>query len=297
MSSILDALERASQDRSSSDLELMPKAGYADSSHERRLWQWLLPGLGVVSLCLIGIWLYKTQFLITKDDALIADESAQQSQADPKSVPGSVIEPPAVPVSQNRPDLESQLIGRGVPSQRSLLDEAVLSQPKQKKLKVRKESDGILVKSTPETPSAPSVVKAIPAAKLKPKPQPKGVSSVAKNVRSDPVVTAAKKVTPLKSELDTPTPLVPPEPEVKVVEKIPLIWEMSQSLREKLEQLKISIHVYHEDPKRRFVLINMRRYSEGDSLKVDGYRLKRIDREGIVVDHGDGLVRLLRERY
>ncbi|MES9852008.1 MAG: general secretion pathway protein GspB [Candidatus Thiodiazotropha sp. L084R] len=295
MSSILDALERASQDRSSSDLELMPKAGYADSSHERRLWQWLLPGLGIVSLCLVGIWLYKTQVSITKDDALIADESAQQSQADPKSVPEPVIEPSAVPASQNRPDLESQLIGRGVPSQRSLLDEAVLSQPKQEKLKVRKESVGIVVKSTPETPSAPSVVKAVPVAR--PKPPSKGVSSVAKNVRSDPVVTAAKKAMPLKSELDNPTPLVPPEPEAKVVEKIPLIWEMSQSLREKLEQLKISIHVYHEDPKRRFVLINMRRYSEGDSLKVGGYRLKRIDREGIVVDYGDGLVRLLRERY
>jgi general secretion pathway protein B len=80
-------------------------------------------------------------------------------------------------------------------------------------------------------------------------------------------------------------------------QQIPLIWEMDQVLREALEQLKTTIHVYSETPSQRFVIINMRRYSEGDSLGVMGYRLHAIDRDGIVVDYGNGLVRLLREKY
>jgi general secretion pathway protein B len=80
-------------------------------------------------------------------------------------------------------------------------------------------------------------------------------------------------------------------------QQIPLIWEMDQALREELELLKTSIHVYNEIPSQRFVIINMRRYSEGDTLAVNGYRLHAIDRDGIVVDYGNGLVRLLRENY
>lgn len=80
-------------------------------------------------------------------------------------------------------------------------------------------------------------------------------------------------------------------------ESIPLVWELPQVLRDELQQLKISIHVYHKEPERRFVLINMRRYGEGDKLRGTDYLLKHIEREGVVVDYGDGLVRLLRERH
>ncbi|MCU7812942.1 MAG: general secretion pathway protein GspB, partial [Candidatus Thiodiazotropha sp. (ex Notomyrtea botanica)] len=75
---------------------------------------------------------------------------------------------------------------------------------------------------------------------------------------------------------------------------IPLVWELPQGLREKILQLKSSIHVYSETPEQRFVIINMKRYKEGDSLQPNGFRLERIDRDGVVIDHGDGLVRLLR---
>ncbi|MES9942158.1 MAG: general secretion pathway protein GspB [Candidatus Thiodiazotropha sp. 6PLUC2] len=295
MSSILDALERASQDRSSSDLELMPKREYADSPRDGRVWQWLLFGLAIVCLCLIGVWLYSTQISTNKGDAQSVNESVQQPEVKRTSGAESVVEASVVPVKPDKPDLESQLIGTTLPSQRSLLDEAILSQPKQQKQKVKTAPAGVVAQNIPVTPAAPPVVRAVPLDK--PKPQPKVVSRVAKNSTPDPVVSANRMVTPMKRESYSSTPSTPPEPEVKVVENIPLIWEMPQSLRQKLEQLKISIHVYHKEPKRRFVLINMRRYAEGDSLKMDGFRLQRIDREGIVVDYGEGLVRLLRERY
>jgi len=71
-----------------------------------------------------------------------------------------------------------------------------------------------------------------------------------------------------------------------------VVWELPQYLREKILQLKSSVHVYNANPAQRFVIINMHRYGEGDSLPPDGFRLKRIERDGIVIDYGDGLVRL-----
>jgi hypothetical protein len=94
-----------------------------------------------------------------------------------------------------------------------------------------------------------------------------------------------------------PAQRVGDDPEQTARAKIPLIWELDQGLREKLEQLKTTIHVYNDDPSQRFVIINMHRYGEGDLLGTTGYRLHEINRDGIIVDYGDGLVRLMREKY
>jgi hypothetical protein len=40
------------------------------------------------------------------------------------------------------------------------------------------------------------------------------------------------------------------------------------------------------------VIINMQKYREGDRLEPYGMHLEHITREGIVINHGDGLVRM-----
>jgi general secretion pathway protein B len=75
-------------------------------------------------------------------------------------------------------------------------------------------------------------------------------------------------------------------------EQIPLLWELPARIQERLSDLKINILVYNEDAADRFVIINMHKYREGDRLEPSGMRLERITRKGIVVDYGDGLVRL-----
>jgi general secretion pathway protein B len=84
-----------------------------------------------------------------------------------------------------------------------------------------------------------------------------------------------------------PTPVAEKEPD----EQIPMLWESPSHLREKLADLKINIHVFNEEPSQRFVIINMRRYKEGDRLEKYDMALERITREGIVINHGNGLVR------
>lgn len=48
--------------------------------------------------------------------------------------------------------------------------------------------------------------------------------------------------------------------------------------------LSLDIHVYSERPARRFVVINGRRYQQGDRL-VEGPLLRRIDPDGVWLDH------------
>ncbi|RLW69980.1 MAG: hypothetical protein B6D71_08130, partial [gamma proteobacterium symbiont of Stewartia floridana] len=105
------------------------------------------------------------------------------------------------------------------------------------------------------------------------------------------------QVNPVPQPIESQQSAVVDDAEESVDETIPLVWELPQGVRDELQQLKISIHVYHKQPERRFVLINMRRYGEGDKLRGTDYLLKQIEREGVVVDYGDGLVRLLRERH
>ncbi|MEN8177001.1 MAG: general secretion pathway protein GspB [Pseudomonadota bacterium] len=74
--------------------------------------------------------------------------------------------------------------------------------------------------------------------------------------------------------------------------RIPPIWELSEKVQKKLKGLEINIHVYNEEPAERFVIIDMRRYREGDPLARPGLTLERITRDGVVINYGKGKVRL-----
>lgn len=60
-------------------------------------------------------------------------------------------------------------------------------------------------------------------------------------------------------------------------------WELPASVRSDLPELNVMAHIYSEDPESRFILMNGRRFVEGDSL-ADGVTLAEIRREGAVVD-------------
>lgn len=59
-------------------------------------------------------------------------------------------------------------------------------------------------------------------------------------------------------------------------------------VRARLPRLHVDIHAWSEDPQARFVLINMRRYQEGDRLQ-EGPLLRRILPDGVVLD-ADGML-------
>jgi general secretion pathway protein B len=88
---------------------------------------------------------------------------------------------------------------------------------------------------------------------------------------------AAAIETPAAIEEETPAVTAPPP-----LEMIPLITEMPVDLQQALHALRVDVHVYADAPANRFVMINLRKYREGDRVNDDLY-LERITREGMVL--------------
>lgn len=79
-------------------------------------------------------------------------------------------------------------------------------------------------------------------------------------------------------------------------EDLPFVGQLPPEIREPLQGLEISAHVYNPDPTRRFVFINQHSYHEGDTIGDNGPILKEILPDGIVIDYGKGQARLLVKR-
>jgi general secretion pathway protein B len=79
------------------------------------------------------------------------------------------------------------------------------------------------------------------------------------------------------------------EPETAEPEPIepgpPLIHELGWTFRSQLPQLALNVHMYSEDPAQRFVLINMRRYQEGDVMENSGILIQQVVAEGVILNH------------
>ncbi len=278
MSSILDALERASQERS--DL-LPPQATDAGNlpSRQARRGVWFMLGVALVLVMLIGYG------LLPKPNPVPDAEAPVQNAA---PVPGEAAFIPDVsqPVSaQAPPTLQSRLHATAQPSHQSLLDKARVTTAA---TSVRVEEPASATEPEIETRSGIIVEPA-----TAPHMEAPEASSLSRGDMPLPVAEPFPDAAPEPRARPKPEVIRQPNP-AHPAPAIPWVWELPQAEREALLELSVSIHVYHQDPKRRFVLINMHRYVEGDRLKEKGYRLVRIDPDGIVLDYGAGLVRIPR---
>lgn len=61
-------------------------------------------------------------------------------------------------------------------------------------------------------------------------------------------------------------------------------WELPDSIRAEVPEIKFSVLVFASDPADRFVLINGQRFGEGDSVQ-SGLMVKEIRREGVVFSY------------
>lgn len=84
-----------------------------------------------------------------------------------------------------------------------------------------------------------------------------------------------------------PAPVNTSTPSIEDLNAIPLN-ALPVSVRARLPRLHVDIHAWSEDPQARFVLINLRRYREGDRLQ-EGPMLRRILPDGVVLE-ADGLL-------
>ena len=60
--------------------------------------------------------------------------------------------------------------------------------------------------------------------------------------------------------------------------------QMPPSFRNELPRLVVDVHVYDENPLRRFVLVNGKKYRETDTLQ-DGPRVLEITPDGVIIEH------------
>jgi general secretion pathway protein B len=76
-------------------------------------------------------------------------------------------------------------------------------------------------------------------------------------------------------------------------EAIPLLEDLPPEFRNSLPPLSINAHVYAEDPTARMVIINMRRYRQGDNT-AEGLTIERITDDGVTVAYAEQTFRLRR---
>ncbi len=94
-----------------------------------------------------------------------------------------------------------------------------------------------------------------------------------------PVEATASPAAPL------PPDAVAAELEPETATGLPWYHELSFSVRTKLPKLTIQVHTYDPNPARRFVLVNLRKYREGERMQ-EGALLERITEQGMVLEHG-----------
>ena len=101
--------------------------------------------------------------------------------------------------------------------------------------------------------------------------------------QAQPVVTR-----PLPASLPAAAsvPVTAPEPEpAPTLEPLQHLATLPASLREGLPPLRLSMHVYDPDPAARFVLIDGKRYRQGDAI-APGILVDAIRPDGVAIAHG-----------
>ena len=87
---------------------------------------------------------------------------------------------------------------------------------------------------------------------------------------------------------EVPDPMVeagepPPLEEAPIASDVPLLRDMPADYRGAFPALRVDVHVYDDDPARRWVMVNGHKAAEGSTL-TEGPTVSRISPEGIVFD-------------
>lgn len=148
----------------------------------------------------------------------------------------------------------------------------------------------------------PLIYEAKQAQKNKPQQKKKVASVEAKSNVASNKGAVSFSTTPLS--LDDTDPIVTQTPKLLIdqgqsqvakntpTSSAPSLKDIPASSRSALSQYEVNVHVFDDNPQRRFVLINMDKYKEGQSIANNGPLVEEITREGVIVDYGDGRVLL-----
>lgn len=99
---------------------------------------------------------------------------------------------------------------------------------------------------------------------------------VIKPVEPPAAAEAAPPVQPTLAEQATAEPELPPE--------LKKLKEMPADYRNNFPSIRVDVHAYDEQPAKRFVMINGRKYREGE-VTAEGPRIVSIEEDGIVFNY------------
>ena len=139
----------------------------------------------------------------------------------------------------------------------------------------------------PTAPATPPVVKPTAPASPPPRREPAAKVIAPEPLRSSPAPTRPERREPPARQSVTPgvVTIAPPS------EPIPLLDTLPASARRGLPALNLDIHIYSPDPQQRFVVINGRRYREGERLS-EGLVLETVTGDGVILRQGSQRFRL-----
>lgn len=259
MSFILEALKKAEQERNlgrAPDLQMVHPS--AESS-PRRLWPWLLSGTLLINAVLLG-W-----FMIgfygndqPQSDAL----SLTRSSADSESINNETIntaEDSNSPLTSS--SLNTNTAEAVAPAE---LDSARMNAPRLTTPRL----------STPRLTTNESLLPRTPVA------TDVGDSQWSSLEIPDTVTGSTVEALPGSANPGTRVEIAT-APLITEASLLPL-EAMSADFRNALPSLNLDIHVYSERPERRFVLINSKRYQQGEWLD-EGPLLESITTDGVVL--------------
>jgi len=257
MSLILDALKRAERERRAeanaapADVA-MPAAGTPRvASRARRA----AIVAAVVVAVVAGAWAWKTFRQVPAPEA-----------PDSAPAPQAAAPPPVIMARPPPPEAATPAIVPGtedVASLDDLTDEPVLE--------AEPPATAPVPAVPPQAPAATPAPSANPEIRTTPLEPPAGAPTVAPKPAPAAPATAAPAPAEIPPALTVPAPLRK-------------FREMPPDYRADFPALKVEIHVYEKSPQRRFVMVNGRRYREGERLG-EGPALVEIVPEGLVLEY------------
>lgn len=263
MSLILEALKKSEAERRlgrAPDL-LTPTA---TAEPERRPWLWLwgvVFGLAAALVLVLTLWA-RSALLVPATPEPVASAA---TPAAPTAAPAAVPLPVADTAALSAPP-------RTVGTLRRTPADAIANAP----LPQDPEFAGT------ERESIPVPASAIPLPPPPPPPpaQPEGIP--ARLPREQPVAPPSQPPPPVASApAPAPAPVPPP-----ALDALQHLSTLPASQREGLPPLRLSMHVYDPDPAARFVLIDGKRYRQGDSV-AQGILIDAIRPDGVAIARGD----------
>ncbi len=131
--------------------------------------------------------------------------------------------------------------------------------------------------SPAQAPNTPAATTAIPAQAPAPAPQAAEINSLPPVGADKTPADIASSADPAQAPSRSAGPAAPPIPDAAPLASMP------QGQRQQLPDLRLTVHVFNEDPGKRFALVDGRRVEQGASLS-GGVTLREIRRDGLLLD-------------